>query len=184
MEIITDSIDKYDKTWWDNFYTKHTHEMSSSDKLHFEKAAEIIGNDSVLDYGCGEGRFSQFVHNYTGTDWSEKALEKAKNRFPDKKFIADITGKYDYIAMFEVFEHVENPQELIEELRRYTKKFIIALPRGEFGRIVVENDTELMKTISEHTMYHYATYEEDDIKMMFPTANFIEVDENHIMFTC
>lgn len=184
MEIITDDIKNYNESWWDNFYKKHTHEMSPSDKLHFEIAANIIKKRSVLDFGCGEGRFSQFVKNYTGTDWSSEAIKKAKERFPDKKFVSEIDGKFDFIVMFEVFEHLENPKETIEGLRKYTDNFIVALPREDFGRIVVENDTELMKTISEHTKYHYATYSEDDIKNMFPEATFIKVDSNHIMFVC
>jgi ubiquinone/menaquinone biosynthesis C-methylase UbiE len=46
-------------------------------------------NEKILDLGCGNGRFSKYLQetDYTGVDFSEKMIEQAKKRFPDKKFI-------------------------------------------------------------------------------------------------
>lgn len=186
MEIITDDIKHYDQNWWDNFYSKHTHQMSGSDQLHFETIGKIVGDKSLIDIGCGEGHLSKFVKNYVGVDWSEKAVEKAIKKYGNKflvwNFDKEFRPKIDYAAMCEVFEHVENPKEFINKVKQVADKVIVALPNGDFGRITVENDTDLMKTISEHTKYHYATYTKEDILKMFPEVEFLEADEFHLMF--
>lgn len=41
----------------------------------------------VLDAGCGYGRASQWFNDYTGVDLSPDLLAKAREFYPDKKFI-------------------------------------------------------------------------------------------------
>lgn len=48
---------------------------------------------NILDVGCGTGDLVKFlsdkeIKDYVGVDVFEPAIEKAKDRFPDKKFIA------------------------------------------------------------------------------------------------
>lgn len=42
---------------------------------------------SVLDAGCGYGRISEWVENYTGVDFSPDFIGMAKQRYPGKRFI-------------------------------------------------------------------------------------------------
>lgn len=44
-------------------------------------------NKKVLDAGCGYGRMSKYFSDYTGVDFATGFIEKAKELFPEKKFI-------------------------------------------------------------------------------------------------
>ncbi len=55
-------------------------------KFLFDKAEE---GDVVLDLGCGNGRFSQYLEKttYFGIDFSQKLINEAEKRFPKKSFL-------------------------------------------------------------------------------------------------
>jgi len=55
-------------------------------KFLFDYAEE---KEKILDLGCGNGRFSQYLQktDYTGIDFSEEMIKEARKRFPKKKFL-------------------------------------------------------------------------------------------------
>lgn len=76
---------------------------------------------SVLDIGCGSGRFIDFLskdRDYTGLDISHLAIKGAEERHPDLKFsVKDIVtwepeGFYDNVFCWTTLEHI--PPEHIE----------------------------------------------------------------------
>ena len=65
-----------------------------------------IKNASVLDVGCGTGDLAQFLKDkqmkeYVGIDLFEPALEKARKKFPDKKFINGDFLHYNFKRRFD-----------------------------------------------------------------------------------
>jgi len=96
----------------------------------------IESGSSLLDIGCGDGYFGEFLVgnkkiDYTGCDISEKALKTAKERgldvfqckledkidFPDDSF--------DYVVMSEFLEHIVNSEKILEEAGRISKKGVL-----------------------------------------------------------
>lgn len=84
---------------------------------------ELLGpytGQSILDAGCGDGRFCYELRNenvhLTGVDFSEKALAFARAFVPGVPFIAgdlctlELPHKYDGAAMLETVEHIEPSQ--------------------------------------------------------------------------
>jgi len=184
MLVITDDISKYDKYWWEKFYTKFGHHNNEQELSHFKIASEIVGDKTVIDVGCGEGEASQYFKNYKGIDWSQVAIKRAAERF-GKKFICgdieEVKEHYDYALFSQVFEHLENPKEYVEKIKKLADRVIIILPNGEIGKIIVDNDKTYL-TEMEDVDYHYATYTAEDIYKMFPDANQIVIDNNNLMF--
>ena len=98
---------------------------------------------NILDIGCATGEYCQKLielgFNCIGIDINEKYVKKANEigveayvmsgndlKFPDKSF--------DTILLFEVLEHVKNPENVLNEAIRVAKKNIL---------ITVPNCTEL-----------------------------------------
>lgn len=188
MEIITDDINKYNKDWWDRFYQFLEHQESEDEAESHKVVAGIIGNGSVIEIGCGEGHFIKYVKGkYVGIDLSEIVINRNKQKFPDKEFYAidfenfKTNEHFDYAVAFEVFEHLPEPQKLVKKMLELSNCAIIVLPYGIYGKLVVEYDRSLLQPLGA-TEYHYATYTEEDIKKMFPTALVFRINERKLAF--
>lgn len=84
--------------------------------LHFIKKY-LKKKGKVLDFGCGNGRLVDFLEetelNYTGVDTSQKLLEIAQKKYPNKSFVQiKNEGKlpfenneFDMIFAIAVFHH-------------------------------------------------------------------------------
>ncbi len=93
-------------------------------------------NTSILDLGCGNGRFYHFFKdkkiNYWGVDISEKLIEKAKENHPRANFetanalnLPFEDEKFDSIFSLAVFHHIPTVEERIKflkEAKRVLKK--------------------------------------------------------------
>jgi len=119
----------------------------------------IEPGSSVLDIGCGEGSALKYLVENNGIkgeglDISGPAVEMALKK-GIKATLADVSaagfelaGKYDYIMISEVLEHIPRPEELVEKTRgHFTKGLIISIPntghyiarlRLLFGRFPVQ----------------------------------------------
>lgn len=85
---------------------------------------------SILDAGCGDGRFCYELRKenvkLTGVDFSERALGFARAFVPGVPFIAgdlrvlELPEKYDGAAMLETVEHIE-PNEITSVLQGLAK---------------------------------------------------------------
>jgi len=101
---------------------------------------------SICDMGCAEGdavnQFSKMFFNcdVQGIDFSEQAVEKAKNNYPlynfsqgDLNYINDI---YDVVFSSNTLEHFRKPIEILKKMLYATKKYLILLvPFNEKERL-------------------------------------------------
>jgi SAM-dependent methyltransferase len=123
-----------------------------------EKLPEPGPSAAVLDVGCGNGRFANFLeerwqcaHHYLGIDSSEALLEIARRRAPRRERIrfarCDVVngdldrdlppGPFDLIGLFGILHHVpgvDRRGELVEKLaRRLAPGGHLALASWRFG---------------------------------------------------
>ncbi len=115
---------------------------------------------SVLDLGCGNGRFLQFLidqkinfADFVGIDSSDELLKIAKERYSDNaefifadletdwetKIIEEIQDpvRYDVIVLFGVMHHISSFEKRVEILRKARSKLkengVIMVTYWQFG---------------------------------------------------
>lgn len=87
----------------------------SADMSRYEEIssmiAQIVGDQSVLELGCGTAELGKKIKDYKGFDFSEKAIELAAdprvwvgNIYEAKNY----EGTHDYMVATEVFEHIDD----------------------------------------------------------------------------
>lgn len=131
--ILTGSEAFYEKLQkFDWYYLKEKYEYSFVKKFIDEKS-------SVLEIGCGEGHFAEFIKpaRYTGLEFSQNAILLAQKKGLNviKEGIqahAEIKGEhYDVVCSFQVLEHISEVGDFIEKSIRCVKPgglFIVTVP--------------------------------------------------------
>jgi 2-polyprenyl-3-methyl-5-hydroxy-6-metoxy-1,4-benzoquinol methylase len=93
-------------------------------------------NKCILDLGCGNGHLVSYLikqgFNTYGTDASENGIAIAKQEYPDRFYVQDLsTGllpgelqgiKFDTIIATEVIEHLYDPEGFIDFCKRALQK--------------------------------------------------------------
>lgn len=118
----------------------------------------VPSNSVVLDVGSACGDFGLFLHrkkacDVHGMEFSIPSIEIAKktfaysaihqvdlNTFHERDF-ENYYGYFDCIALLDVLEHVLNPEQTLEKLKRFLKEggfFVISLPNIAFGDIKLQ----------------------------------------------
>lgn len=102
---------------------------------------------NILDVGCGNGNISRFLGSkgfkVLGIDISESSIMKARylNGFENVSFrhlaAEELIGieKFDVVVCSEVIEHLDNPQLVVDQLRKLLNPgglLIVTVPNG-FG---------------------------------------------------
>jgi 2-polyprenyl-3-methyl-5-hydroxy-6-metoxy-1,4-benzoquinol methylase len=143
------------KGYYENYWDCDT-DVSNSDVTTPERERRLLKKlsqylkpgESVLDLGCGGGKFTKVIKEagyYTiGMDISEKALELAKKQFPEFRFSnlnPDVTipapdAEYSAVWCSEVIEHVLDVNIFLSEINRVLKPGgILILTTPYHGRL-------------------------------------------------
>jgi len=115
-------------------FSRTRKEPWSEIKFLFE--SYILPGDKVLDLGCGNGRYYQFIMEkegeYFGADNSEKLIEICKKKYPEGKFqTADALNLpypdnyFDKIYSIAVLHHIPSDEfrlQFLKEARRVLKQ--------------------------------------------------------------
>ena len=105
---------------------------------------------SLVDWGCAEGDGTDELKrcfdsdSLTGVDFSEVAVDKARNSYSDIEFLcedwlaadSDSLRSFDIVFSSNTLEHFYNPKEILVEIcKRAKKAVILAIPYREHDRI-------------------------------------------------
>ena len=98
---------------------------------------------TLLDVGCAEGFALHYIQRYNpglhtvGIDNDPNAITRGQTLFPHMQLhvgnglhIAAAERSYDIVLALEILEHVTEPEQLLQEIRRVSKKHcIVSVPR-------------------------------------------------------
>lgn len=111
-------------------------------------------NGPVLDVGCGNGIYTQWLGKKAGfavgVDHNEKNLAWAKSQFPECEFVFSngenlpfADASFGAVMLTEVLEHTRDDRQTLEEIARVTKPggtLLLSTPhRGLFGFLDPDN---------------------------------------------
>jgi SAM-dependent methyltransferase len=127
-----------------DLYAKETHKNASLEGCmpsieRQQILAKLLQPSGILlDIGCWNGSFSQYLHGtkYIGVDINRQALEKAKSKKIDVvlascDFLPFRSKSFDACSMIEVIEHLYFPEKAVKEAHRVLKQngtLILATP--------------------------------------------------------
>lgn len=107
----------------------------------------------ILDIGCHSGLCTEKIISWThptevhGIDLSAKAIEKARKRIKNGKFIVGDAEKlpydrnyFDAVYCIEMLEHVDFPDQVLRQIHRILKK-------GKYAVILIPTDNLLFQVI-------------------------------------
>jgi ubiquinone/menaquinone biosynthesis C-methylase UbiE len=131
---------KTDFDYEESIWGKGTASLKWSDPASFRlrQALNAIKNlkagDKVLEVGCGAGQFIRAVKQLRseldcyGCDISESALQQAKNAGDGVNYVLNASqslpfadGEFGAVLIFDVLEHVDNPEKIVSEVKRILK---------------------------------------------------------------
>jgi 2-polyprenyl-3-methyl-5-hydroxy-6-metoxy-1,4-benzoquinol methylase len=138
---------------------------------------EMLYNKKILDYGCANGFFFDFLtlhgclkEDLYGFDIAEDLLEefvrKGYNILSDTQM-----DHFDYIFLWDVLEHISYPQMFLQDIKSYLKKggkFIVQTPR-------VGILAEMLGSEWEHflPLEHVILYTRESLVKLFNDAGFV-----------
>lgn len=131
-----------DESIFENYLNSRIEEESPHNKTIKNKLFELVGdynNKTILDLGCGIGKFSKDFSNgakrVVGIDISTRVIEYAKNNnyannieymVYDISKLDEINEKFDIIFSDMVFNYVEDYEKLIKDIyNRLNKEGIV-----------------------------------------------------------
>ena len=122
-----------------DYYYENRHEISDlypSETIFLPRV--LFPGAKVLDVGCASGGFFNIMRSYephieyTGVDLSERAVELAKERYPEATFIVTegfelffANNTFDVVHCTSVFNNEPNYQAMLQEMYRVSSRFVL-----------------------------------------------------------
>lgn len=137
ISIIPIFANSSDKNYWD---PSHYHQYSEPQQrwaLQLLDQYPFIGNEQILDIGCGDGKISRYIAqkvplgNVTGIDYSSSMIsfaQKEHGEIPNLKFMVGdaesflLNDRYDLIVSFNCLHWVKNHTNVLTQIKAHLKQ--------------------------------------------------------------
>lgn len=137
---------------------------------------------SIIDFGCAEGQGIPLLAaglnpNIKGIDFSEYAINRARENFPQYNFEVGDIWRYsqavDVSIMSNIIEHFPNPYELLSKMASITQKYMVVMVPLEEENLMSEHCFTFMyqnipTSIGEFQLVHFVEHDcRNDIEQLF-----------------
>ena len=202
-KIEIENFDKYAYEWWNKRGPyKLLHNLTPI-RLRYIKDQIDVTNKKILDIGCGGGLLSEALHDagasVYGIDASKKTIEIAKNHANERDidityicqsfndFAKSNNQKFDYIVCFEMIEHVDDQNQLINDiesmLHKKSKVFFSTINRNlisfVFAKVLAEY---VFNMVPKNTHTYEKFVKPSELNRMLEKNNFITQNITGIKF--
>ncbi len=156
IESLLDQVDYRPKDYWEARSESWEQQAVHGVFPHKKEIEEVLGDldyKSVLDVGCGNGRWFPYFRDklYSGIDISEKLISIAQQYYPQSDFRAiklediqtNAKGKFDLAFVYTCLQHIK-PEDLevaatkLKEVSKYS--ILIESPEGWDGSYGFNHD--------------------------------------------
>lgn len=149
--------------------------------------------ERVLDLGCGNGRFSNYLGkaDYTGVDFSEGMIREAEKRFPKKKFLVSDAlnlpfeeNYFDKVYSIAVIHQIPSDNyrlQMLAEIKRVLKKegtvFLTAWKMGEDEKKLCQKTSFGGQNIYLKRKRYYYLFAEKELSLLLKKTGFVVYKE-------
>ncbi|MCL5773608.1 MAG: class I SAM-dependent methyltransferase [Firmicutes bacterium] len=147
---------------------------------------------SIIDIGCGDGYLCSVfklkgINKVAGMDISAKRVEFSRKTFPGIEFFEGSVysipvedNSFDLVTAVEILEHIEKPADAVAELKRISRKYLLAtVPDSEI--LLDAACPHCLKTFKING--HLNSFNETSFKKIFEEAGFKIVKLKKYTFT-
>ncbi|MBF0231425.1 MAG: class I SAM-dependent methyltransferase [Desulfamplus sp.] len=150
--------------------------VDESIRERYEDVKEFFSvGQSVLEIGAEKGGFldmiNSSVHDVTGVDSCPEYKDLLKDKgYEAYLYIDEIPPdrQFDVICFFSLLEHIQNPHDFLEQLKRHLKKdgfFLIEVPSAQ-DPLISLYDIDAFKSFYFQAMHPYV-YHVDTLQILF-----------------
>ena len=154
--------------------------------IRIKKIQKYIKKDAVLlDIGCGNGAFLQYISNFIeqgiGLDKKENIPISNRNiqfknyEFENRLDFSD--NSFNVVTMLAVLEHIKNPQKILNEIYRILKPggiLIITVPTPQAKPVLEFLAFKLKFVNAEEIKDHKNYFKKDELVRMLFKSNFLK----------
>ena len=149
------------------------------DFRRFNFLKDKIKNKVVVDFGCGAGGFINLAKDVCKTVYGLELEERLRKYHIEKGLkvyssIKEIDENVDFITMFHVLEHLQNPIDILKDLKEHLNdkksQIIIEVPNSNDALITLYKS----EAFSKFTWWscHLYTYNSNSLKILAQKAGY------------
>ena len=175
---IQTNYEKHDLNYWKSFNIKEAREKTHEDDLRRKFLVQnfLKEKSKILDFGCGNGGFLNLLEggDKFGIELNNEMLKiLEKENFSVKNNIKKFDEKFDLICMFHVLEHLDNPIEILKDIKSKMEKdstLIVEVPHAN-DALIKKYDCEKFKDFTFWSE-HLILYTKETLKKVLELSGF------------